>query len=334
MVYNVTDYLEYFNYEEATGSISIYTSVDKGFYSGISKIQFNPPIEYHNYITCDFSYGIFRTENENGDMRSLTTKEKIDFIRYINVKYKELDFVTNIPCYDNITNIIYIKSFNEIEKEALIPIKLPNNINNLTGVLKYFPITKEVDVAKYAITDDGRIAYNITDTCGSCVLYLTEKEYSVFPKPDERYKAYQRYDFISGTWKDCRSLEDLKKEYYKLLEHEFNSIIKENAKFYLNNDIEYNTFTDVTSITEQQSNVEDSAIALLKAFKMTDDNSAMNACINVESDNLISYKKANGVAYGQYLVWKNYPVLKALSTREDYIKLMNDFSKWIHDVYY
>ena len=92
MVYNVTDYLEYFNYEEATGSISIYTSVDKGFYSGISKIQFNPPIEYHNYITCDFSYGIFRTENENGDMRSLTTKEKIDFIRYINVKYKELDF--------------------------------------------------------------------------------------------------------------------------------------------------------------------------------------------------------------------------------------------------
>jgi hypothetical protein len=126
----------------------------------------------------------------------------------------------------------------------------------------------------------------------------------------------------------------LKKEYYRLLELEFNGIIKENAKFYLNDDIEYNTFTDVVSITEQESNVSESAIALLKSFNMDSDINATNACINVESDNLISYKKANGIVYGQYLVWKNYPLLKALSSRDDYIRLMDKFSKWIKNVYY
>ena len=335
MNYNITDYLEYFNYDEETKSISIYTSIDKDYYSGITKIQFNPPVEYNKYITCDFIYGIFRTLDENGNERTLSTKDKIDLIRYINVKYKELGFVTLLPCYDNITGVVYKKSFNDIEKEELIPFKLPDEYRHLSGLLKYFPSEKKLDVIKYAITDDGRIAYNIEDTCTSCVLYLTEEEYKTFPKPDERYKAYQRYDFVSGTWKDIRTIEDLKKEYYKLIEFEFNCIIKENAKFYLNDDIEYNTFTDVTSITEQQSNVKESAKDLIKSFGLDDiDNKAMSSYIDIESDNLISYKKANGVVYGQYLVWKNYPTLKAFTRREDYLKLMNKFSTWIHNVYY
>jgi len=335
MDYKITDYLEYFNYEEESNSISIYTSIDKGFYSGITKIQFNPPVEYHKYITCDFSYGVFRTEDENGNMKSLSTKEKIDLIRYINVKYKELGFVTLLPCYDNITGVVYKKSFNDIEKEALIPIKLPDDSRYKNGLLKYFPVEKKVDTIKYAITDDGRITYNVQDTCASCIIYLTEEEYKVFPKPDERYKAYQRYDFTTGTWKDKRSLEDIKAEYFRLLEFEFNSIIKENAKFYLNDDIEYNTFTDVTSLTEQMSNVNESANDLIKSFNLNDkDLNAMKSYINIESDNLISYKKANGVVYGHYLVWKNYPISMALTTKEDYLKLMDNFEKWLHNVYY
>ena len=334
MVYNVTDYLEYFSYDEYNKSITISTAIDTDHYENISKVDFNPPVEYNKYITCDFTYGIFRTEDTSGNIKNLTTKEKIDLIRYINVKYRELEFLVHLHCYDNITGVIYRKSFNEIEKEELIPIVLPSTSKHLKGVLKYFPSTREVSEAKYAITDDGRLAYNITDVCSSCLLYLTEEEFKTFPKPDERYKAYQRYDFRSNTWKDSRSVDDIIKEYHRLIDFEFNNLIKENAKFYLNNDIEYSTFSDVTSLSEQIDYVKDSTIELLKSFHMDDDVDAMNACTNVESDNLISYKKANSVVYGHYLVWKNYPLLKALSSREDYLKLMDKFEEWLHKVYY
>ena len=281
----------------------------------------------------------------------------------------KLENDTLVSCTEDEHTLVHnwiIEYFNNTSDfpEIYLPCFNPNDNNLYQGVLSitdikakgFFFTTVECEypVAKYDILedkwievvmtmwDDGTYILNPDGYCDRCVKFLSQKEKDKLPPFPVGYEnsPFIKFDFVTETWKDSRTLDDLKESYYQTVNSRFNDLLTELSNYYLNTG--YNGAAKLFNITLDTSNNENELYKLgvtevSKVFGFSNDIKITN---DFSEEELIKmYSDACALVNGQRDAWLNLPkkLLNSsrynLSTNDGWDKIIDKFSKWFNSVH-
>lgn len=104
------------------------------------------------------------------------------------------------------------------------------------SVAKYDELEDKWEEVVTIIQEDGYVVHNPDGYCVKCVVFLTKEELDKYPPIPETlmYSPYLRWDFTKENWKDARTIKDCKENYISIVNDRFNSLLDEQARYYLN----------------------------------------------------------------------------------------------------
>ena len=248
--------------------------------------------------------------------------------------------------------------------EIYLPCFNPDDNNLYQGVLSISDIKErgfffttvecEYPVAKYDILedkwievvmtmwDDGTYILHPDGYCDRCVKFFSQEEKDKLPPFPVGYEnsPFIKYDFATESWKDSRTLNDLKESYYQAVNNRFNDLLNELSNYYLNTG--YNGAAKLFNLT-LESNTSRNEIYDTGVTEVSKVFGFVNNIVITEDfseEELIKmYQDACSLVSGQRDAWLNLPkkLLNSsrynLSTNAGWDKITDKFSAWFDSVH-
>lgn len=300
------------------------------------------PIDEENltYVECEinstFQRGYKTVDASNIDL-SLEDVTKIIF--WIHDYFSKNDVPDiNLYCYDPNDNNLYqgFLAYSEIIK----------NNYRFTNIPCYYEVAKydeleDVWVEVYAIIrEDGSYVLNPAGYCDACVLFLSKEEWDNLPPiPDER-DPYIRYSFVTKTWEDTRTIDELSEQYRLTVEQSFDSALEANARYYY--DIQTNQGKllihslgiEIDKTSENYNYGKQSVADLFMVSTTTTSTDDFDRDFYTEQ-----LKKSSEIIEGQKAMWLALPtkikntVMYDTSTTTGWKNLLYKFVEWYNNTY-
>lgn len=174
-------------------------------------LPFNP----NAFLHYEPSSNIYQISNEDGIIEDMTESQIKTLKSYIKTIPELLDIT--LSCYDPNKNNLHMGVLALSEAKANGYISVLPICDFAVG--RFNVETSTWERVKAIITDDGNLIVDPPSYCERCVLFLSDEEWEVFPKPEGFSKdAEIRYDLESEQWIDIRTIKEsirMYKDYVK-----------------------------------------------------------------------------------------------------------------------
>ena len=317
-----------------------------GVFEDFSKeavISFPLSEEYVNYEDNDIIRRCLKIDDENALV--VCTEEEFMkvhdwIISYFNNLKDYPDIV--LPCYDPNDNNLY-----------------QGNLNLTTIKEKGFHFTTvecDYPVARYdeyediwteivmTLWDDGTYILNPDGYCDRCVKFLSQEEKDKLPDFPEGYNYnnayFFKYDFTTESWRDSRTLDELKNNFYDTVNGRFDDLLEDTARYYLKTG--YTSSSKVLNIisdpiTKDNEYYNYGVAEVSKVFNFSTD---ITITEDFSMDELKEmYFTASSLINGQRDAWLNLPnklytsSRYNLATNAGWDKITDKFTTWFSDMY-
>lgn len=296
------------------------------------------------YVECELNNDFRRGYKiVNGDTLDLSVEELSNIEKWLVTYFNEEN------SYPDIVLSAYDPNDNNLFQGNLLLSEIKKNNFYFTTVSCPYSLAKydEIDDiwinVKAIIRSDGSYVVDPDSYCDQCVLFLTEEEWLKLPPPDEDKDGiphyYLRYDFVNNTWKDTRTVKDLKEEYALLVKSRFGYAISSEADYYFGTDNQYASALSQTAnikVDYTSDHYKNGAKLIAELF-------GVNSTIEHEEDFSKEFyeemfKQAREHLEGQRDLWLALPNrIKSefydLNTLQGWLNLIDRFRTWFDTTY-
>lgn len=210
------------------------------------------------------------------------------------------------------------------------------------SVAKYDELEDKWEEVVTIIQENGYVIHRPDSYCVKCVIFLTQEELDNYPTIPEDlfYSPYLRWDFVKENWKDARTIKDCKENYINTITERFNSLLDEQARYYLN--ISYGNasrvLTYIVNNYQNQDNYNYGVQCVIDEFKVRGE---LDVTPDFSDEFLVEqYLASSKVISGQRDAWLALPN-KIMNTTAKYNlsiphgwdRLLDKFEEWYKKVY-
>lgn len=292
------------------------------------------------YVECEINSTFQRGyKTIDADNFELSVEELTKIIFWISDYFSKNDIPDiNLYCYDPNDNNLY---------QGYLPYStIKENNYRFTNVLceyavaKYDELSDEWVEIYVIIREDGSYVINPDGYCNACVLFLSKKEWENLPPVPNEYDPHLRYNFVTKSWEDTRTVEELTELYRLTVEQSFDSALESNAKYYYQIQTNYgklliHTLGIEIDTTSENYNYGKQSVADL--FNVTTDVASEEDFTKEFYNEQI--KKSSEVIEGQKVMWLSLPskirhsVKYDTTTTDGWKRLISEFVSWFNRTY-